>query len=227
VLPTSDDKQLASLLRFSNSAEFLFADCVLVVEGPSDRALLEASWDVSRKSLYHPAEQPLTLAIVEAGNKTVVPVWVKYLSDGMGFLCRGLVDLDFLWNGAGRCLGSDPDLSQFAERFWNLAEQEGLLENGGGRRIRDGKKKDAFRLVLEDADLKEKADILRNRLRDGVGIWILSEGEIETYFDLSRSAKGRYAAVSQRIRNGEMQVHSEIKEVLRWATTDSQAGGAG
>ena len=197
-----------------------------MVEGPSDRALLEASWDVSRKSLCS-AGQPLTIAIVEAGNKTVVPIWVKYLSDGMKFPCRGLVDLDFLWNGAGRCLGSDSDLSQFTERFWNLAEQEGLLENGGGRRIRDGKKIDVFRLVLEDADLKEKADILRERLRDEVGIWVLSEGEIEAYVGLSRSTKGRYAAVSQRIRNSEMQVHSEINDVLRWAITDSQGGRAG
>ena len=219
ILPSSDDKQLASLLRFSNSAEFLFADCVLVVEGPSDRALLKASWEMLRKSLRQSSQLPLALSIVEAGSKSVVHVWLKYLGEGMGFLSRGLVDLDFLWNGAGQCLGSDSDLSQFTERFWDLAKQRNLLKNGSNHRIKDGKKQEAFRLILENEDLKQKAGILRRRLRDEFGIWVLGEGEIEHYFGLSRRKKGLYAAVSQQIRNEDMEVPSEIKEVLKWIVT--------
>ena len=229
ILPSSNDKQLANLLKFSNSAEFLFADCVLVVEGPSDRALLEASWEVLRESLHQSGQPPLALSIIEAGSKAVVHVWLKYLGEGMGFLSRGLVDLDFLWNGAGRCLGGDSNLSQFTERFWVLAQQNGLLqdennqdENHQGRsthRIRKGKKHEAFDIIRRDEDLRRDANILRERLRDEFGIWVLSEGEIENYFGLSHRAKGRYTAVSQQIRNGEIEIPSEIREVLNWIVT--------
>lgn len=217
ILPGPDDKQLANLLRLSNSAEFLFSDSILVVEGPSDRALLEASWEMVRKSLRPDGSPFPTLSIVEAGSKDVVHVWLKFLGEGMGFLCRGLVDLDFLWNGAGRCLGSDADLSQFTERFWELVEQEGLLEDGNTHRIRDGRKAEAIRLIQNDEVLSQKATVLREKLRE-IGIWVLREGEIEVYFGLSRNTKGRYATVGQKIRNGEVEVPSEVKEVLGWVT---------
>jgi len=220
-LPDPDDKHLVSLLKFSSSAEFLFADCVLVVEGPSDRVLLEASWSALGKSL-RPKGQPLALAVVEAGSKAVVPVWTRYLR-AMGFSTQGLVDLDFLWDGAGRCLGSDPDISQFAAEFWRLTEENGVSEVvDGGHRIPAGKKTDAFSLILHD--LGQQAQTLRQRLQSEHGIWVLGEGEMETYFGLSRSSKGHCATVSQRVRNGEMQVHPEIETVLRWAVSSGSQG---
>ena len=212
----TDDKQLANLLRFSSSAEFLFADCVLVVEGPSDRALLEASRDVLVKS-WCSTGQPLSLAIVEAGSKAVVPVWVKYLRAIKLSAC-GVVDLDFLWDGAGRCLRSDPDLSQFADKFWRLAEEKGISRvDGGNCHIPPDKKAEAFSLI--SGDLKQLTQCLRQRLQTEAGIWVLAEGEVEKYFGLSSSSKGHYAAMSQKVRNRELQVHSEIKDLVRWATS--------
>jgi len=209
-----DDKQLARLLEFSSSSEFLFADCVLVVEGLSDRALFEASWNALRKSLSF-GRQSVTLAIIDAGSKSVVPVWVKYLNE-IGISAYGVVDLDFLWDGAGKCLGSDPQLSKFTEKFWNLAAERGISEMNDGKFhiIRD-KKKSAFRLVRKNFG-QEYRD-LRQRLQQHHRIWVLSRGEIEIYFGLSDSSKGKYSAVSQEIRRGKIKVPREIKEVLKWA----------
>lgn len=212
-LPNPEDKQLANLLRFSNSAEFLFADHVLVVEGPSDRALLEASWHVLRTSL-HSRGSPLTLAIVEAGSKAVVPAWINYLR-AFGLSACGVVDLDFLWDGAGRCLKADPRFSQFTNEFWKLAEQKGISGTTDGKRcIPPERKSDAFRLILNE--FKEQAQTLRQQLQTTAWIWVLSQGEIERYFNLSSSSKGHYAAVSQRVRNGEVPVDPEIKSIMEW-----------
>lgn len=222
LLPDPDDKQLSSLLRFSSSAEFLFADRALVVEGPSDRALLEASWYVLRKS-QGAGRQPVDLAIVEAGSKAVVPVWVKYLR-AIGLSTCGVVDLDFLWDGAGRCLGADPDLSQFTADFWRLAGKRGLSEIVDGNCcIPRDKKAEAFSLIL--GDLGQQAQVLRQRLQREAEIWVL-EGEIESYFGLSRSSKGAYASVSQKVRKGEVQIPLEIENVLKWGAglQDDSAG---
>jgi len=213
-LPNPDDKQLISLLKFSNSAEFLFADHVLVVEGPSDRTLLEACWSVLRKTSRAIQTPPVELGIVEAGNKQVVPVWIKHLH-AIGLPSRGVVDLDFLWDGAGKCLGDDTDLSQFTEKFWNLAEKNGLSErnNGGNRHIKPNKKADAFAMI--QSDLNQLAQALRQRLREA-GIWVLERGEIESYFGLSNRSKGDYTSVSHQIRKGEMRIPEEIENVLKW-----------
>ncbi|MDZ7336122.1 MAG: AAA family ATPase [candidate division KSB1 bacterium] len=221
LLPDPEDKQLVNLLRFSSSAEFLFADCVLVVEGPSDRALLEASWHFGGKS-WHPEGQPLALAVVEAGSKVVVPVWANYLR-AIGLSACGVVDLDFLWDGAGKCLGADPCLSQFAADFWRLADQRGISEIVDGKHhISPNKKADAFALILQE--LNQQAQPLRERLQSEAKIWVLAEGEIENYFGLSSSSKGQYAAVSQKVRNGEVQIHSEIETILKWATSPQKSG---
>lgn len=223
LFPDPNDKQLVNLLKFSNSAEFLFADCVLVVEGPSDRALLEACWHVLAKS-RRSGEQPLALAIVEAGNKSVVPVWVKYLQ-AIGLSARGVVDLDFLWDGAGRCLKFDGNLSRFAAEFWQLIEEKGISETADGKqRIPPNKKEEAFKLILDR--LNEPAELLRKRLQREAGIWVLAEGEIDGYFALSRSSKGHYAAVSQKVRKGDVAVPQEIEDIVKWAisTKDDSAG---
>lgn len=223
LLPDPNDKQLVNLLRFSSSAEFLFADCVLVVEGPSDRVLFEASWDVLRKSLCS-GGRPIDLAIVEPGSKDAVPVWVQYLQ-AIGFPARGVVDLDFLVDGAGRCLKSDPSLSQFVDKFWQLAEQRGILDIVDGKhRISPGKKADAFDLISKDAELNQRTQTLRQRLQRDVGIWVLAKGEIDSYFGLSPSSKGNYAAVGQKIRSGEVQIPSEIEDILKWVSNPQKSG---
>jgi putative ATP-dependent endonuclease of OLD family len=224
LLPNEEDKQLAAMLKFTNSSEFLFADHVLVVEGPSDRALLEACWSKSRKSLRD-TSGPTTLAIIEACSKNVVPIWLEYLK-AMGLIACGVLDLDFLWDGAGRCLGPDDDLSRFSESFWKLAEEDGIAcKRDNGYFIPSEKKREAFALVCQR--LGELTEKLRSRLRD-LGIWVLSKGEIECYFNLSPSSKSQYAKASQKVRKGEIEIDPEIHDILRWVLQyPPRAGGVG
>jgi len=212
LLPNEEDKQLAAMLKFANSSEFLFADYVLVVEGPSDRSLLEASWSDFLKSTEDVGGST-TLAVIEACNKSVVPIWLKYLA-AMGISAKGVVDLDFIWDGAGKCLGADPELSQFSESFWRLAEECGISSSRDGQRfIPQDKKPQAFELIRNC--LREVAETLRTRLRKH-GMWVLARGEIESYFGLSSSSKSRYAIVSQKVRRGEMGIDPEVREIFEW-----------
>jgi len=218
-LPSPEDKQLSSLLRFSSSSEFLFSDCILVVEGPSDRTLIEASWDIVRKSDI-PSGGPLALAVIDAGNKTVVPVWVDCLR-AMELTAQGLVDLDFVWRGAGSRLGADATYSQFAAKFWKLADENGLTDpHAEQKAIAKGNKTKAFELLK--AELGDYVRAIRDRLRDEHGIWVLEEGEIDPYFALSQSSKGQYSSTAQRIRNGEVEIPREIEEIISWVLGASQ-----
>ena len=179
-----------------------------MVEGPSDRSLMEAIWSRRKEfiqSYYH-------LAVIDAGSKDVVPVWCKTLRT-MGIPAFGLVDLDFLWQGAGKCLKDDPDLSRFCEQFWSLAQDQGLCEKG---KMPKGKKREAFRLICDH--LNDEKEKLRQRLKERQ-IWVLNEGEIETYFGLTESSKGKYTSISQKIRDGNERIPQELQDILKWTVS--------
>jgi len=217
LLPDAQDKQLASLLALAPTSEFLFADTVLVVEGPSDSALLRASWDLVRET--HPAGPACpSLAIIDAGSKHVLPAWLRYLR-AMGFNALGLVDLDFLWDGAGKCLGGDKDHARFIDAFWKLAETQGLVEDTvGQKRMRSTCKPAAFAILTKD--LAAQADLIRERLKKDHATWVLRSGEIEGYFGLTVSSKGNYVAASRRLANHEIPLDKEIRAMFLWATPE-------
>lgn len=210
-----EDKRLIALLKLHASADWLFADRVLVVEGPSDRVLLEAC---CRRRSAGAAEAGMT-AIIEAGSKDVVPVWVKHLWK-LGYQVRGLVDLDFVWRGAGSVLKGDVEHSRLCEWFWCEAEKMGLLGEGE-KQIDSARKADAFALLRESGGLCLKGDVVGvvTRLQEGHHIWVLRRGEIEPYFGLSRSSKGNYVEAGRRVRCGDLPVDPEIEALLTWAFT--------
>lgn len=212
---SDEDKHLISLLKLNNSSEFLFADFVFVVEGVSDRLLLESCWNVTREKIGKKFE---SISIVESGSKDVVPLWIDYLKK-MKFPAKGVVDLDFLWNGSGRVLKND-DVSKFCEKFWKLVEEANLCEvaDDGKGTLKKGSKSEAFGLVVG-----EKCDQELNELGKKISaellkqdIWVLSRGEIEHYFGLSSTSKGNYVAVGQKIRKKEVEVPEEIQGLLTW-----------
>lgn len=214
IFPSPDDKQLINLLKLNHSAEFLFADYILVVEGASDRALIESCWHIIERDEFN--QETKVLAIIESGSKSVVPIWCKYLRH-MGYTARGLVDLDFLWNGAGSCMTNEPLVSQFCEEFWNKAELSNLVRIvDGNRKV---KKPEVFELLTTDDYLRESSANIRSRLVAEHDVWVLSLGEIETYFGLSASSKGQYIDISQKVRNGQIDVHNEVREMTRWLMT--------
>lgn len=210
-----DDKHLISLLKLNNSSEFLFSDFILVVEDVSDRYLLESCWSGVREKIDKKFE---SISIIESGSKDIVPLWIEYLKK-MKFPTKGVVDLDFLWNGSGRVLKND-DVSKFCEKFWKLAEQTNLCEvaDDGKKTLKKGSKDDAFALVVGekcDKDLFElgkkiSAELLKH------DIWVLSQGEVEYYFGLSLTSKGKYVTAGQKIRKGEIEIPGEMQELLTW-----------
>lgn len=211
-LPDAEDKQLASLLRFANSAEFLFADFVVVVEGPSDRELLNASWTRVKKEIS--PENNYALAVLDAGSKAVVPVWVRHLK-AIGLETVGLVDMDFLWDGAGKCLKDDSNLSQLMSDFWKICDDKQFREDKNGKRtILASKKKDAF-IILRD-ELQHRTMQVRKCLMQQ-GIWVLLGGEIEDYFGLTQNSKGQYTLASQKILSGKCEIPDEVQQFLRWS----------
>lgn len=215
-----DNKRLVDLLKFSASAEFLFADYILVTEGTSDRTLLGACWDILREELCADRE-PVSLAIVDAGSKDAVPVWIEYLQ-AMGLPAKGLVDLDFLWNGAGRCLKEHQGLNTFTQRFWEQMEQNDLCTRENGKcKLNAKNKAPVFRVI--NSHLRQHSDPVRTALKDTFNIWVLENGEIEPYFGLSYKSKGKYAQASRKIRKNEIEIDPEIREILVWATTPKQA----
>lgn len=211
-LPDPDDKQLAALLKFSNSSEFLFADFVIVVEGPSDRALISATWAKVKKEIS--PDNNLTLAVVDADSKAVVPVWVRHLK-AIGLETVGLVDLDFLWDGAGKCLKDDQGLSQLMSCFWKICDEKNFGEEKNGKKIVSAsKKKDAFSIFL--SELQPQTVQVRNALQKQ-DIWVLLGGEIEDYFGLTQNSKGQYTAISQKIMAGYLEIPDEIRQLMAWS----------
>lgn len=212
-LPDSDDKQLASLLKYASSAEFLFSDYVIVVEGPSDRELMNASWTRLKQEDLKYASR--SLAVIDAGSKAVVPVWVHYLKS-LGLSAVGVVDLDFLWDGAGKVLKSSELLSQMASRFWEKCTERGYVEEiNGGHKIQGKCKIDAFAILT--GELQGYSARIREELQ-GHALWVLENGEIESYFGLSQSSKGQFTSVSHKILQSEIPVPDEIKHILLWGS---------
>ena len=216
-LPNPEDKHLTALLKYTNSAEFLFSDFVIVVEGPSDRELLNAVWKKVKKQLL-PASN-LALAVIDAGSKAVVPTWVRHLK-AIGLDAAGMVDLDFLWDGAGKCLKGHKGLSQLAAEFWKLCDERNLSEvKDGNHNINSSMKTAAYSIL--NTELRPQTTAIIEALRCH-RIWTLQNGEIECYFGLSQSSKGQYSIVSQKIARGEVDIAQEIIDFLEWGIKDAK-----
>ena len=213
-----DDRSMISLLKLNNSSEFLFSDFILVVEGVSDKLLLESSWNRIRSKFDKKFE---TISLIESGGKGILPVWIGYLAK-MGFPVKGCVDLDFLWNGSGKVLNDDVVVGKFCEKFWAMAEKAGYCEvekDGKSKHsLKNGCKKDAFKFIVgdkPDKELNKWAQHMFDELRKN-NIWVLTQGEIEDYFQLSSSSKTQYVSVGQEIRSGKVEVPDEIEKILTW-----------
>ena len=203
-----EDKQLISLLKLNNSAEFLFSDYILVVEGVSDRVLVESCLSKIRDIRFQ------SIAIIEAGSKDVVPVWIKHLQR-MGFPTKGMVDLDFVWSGAGIVLKDNELLGTFGAQFWERMEKEGCCETNKEGRRAVSEKNDAFEIMKKDKELSQMVEKIRQDLISQ-NIWAVSIGEIESYFGLSSSSKSQYIPTSRKVMNGEIPVPDEIEGIINW-----------
>lgn len=203
-----NEKRILHLLDYQRSSKFFFADKIIVVEGSSDVVLLEAILETwSQQSL-----DSLGIAIIESWNKDVVVECTDILKDiGLDAIC--VLDIDFLWNGAGK-ICKDKTYSQFVDNFWNKAKDEGIIkkDDKGGQKIVKDKKKAA---EIIECQFKETRDDILGQLRTSK-IWVLSQGEIEHYVGLSSSSKGHYLEVAKKIREKKQTIEheSELRKIF-------------
>lgn len=195
------DKRVSHLLQYQRSSSFLFSDRVAVVEGISDIVLFEAIWEVTQGR----TPERDGVGFVDAESKLTVPSCRRVL-DSIGLPTLGIVDLDFLWDGAGHCFKADAAYSLFCENFWKAANVNDMIEKKNDEpHIIKGRKTDAFKL-LTNSFAKEKAELLE-RLKVEHNIWVLHAGEIENYVGLTTTSKGQYATAAREIRMKQRPIH--------------------
>lgn len=204
------DKRIAHLMQYQRSSTFLFSERIVVVEGPSDILLLEAIWATIRN------KQPEAegVGFLDAGSKDVVPSCQKVLK-GIGLCTIGIVDFDFIWNGAGKCLGSDKVYSKFCDQFWQEACALALAEQKSReKKIKKEKKCEAIKLVFER--FEDEIISITDSLWTEHQILVLKAGEIENYVGLTETSKGQYAKAAREIRAKQRDVTSiqELQDIF-------------
>jgi hypothetical protein len=182
----------------------MFARGVLLVEGIADEYLIAAAAKV-RKNLDLDFNE---IAVVESGGKDKVITFMAVLRK-LGLKTWGLLDLDFLWNGAGEVFKGDDEYSSFREALDKLA-----LTNAAPATEAD--KKDEKRKKVEacNRELTGNVQSLATKLIKE-GLYVLRRGEIETYFGMSNSSKSQYMKVARAVLSGERKIeHAEDLDQL-------------
>lgn len=207
------------LFEYPRSSKFLFTASALVVEGASDAEVLEAVFLAKHGLTF----DDVSVACIDATSKDVLVESMDILKQ-RGLSVHGVVDLDFLWRGAGSLLPDSGAHSRFCDAFWVACQEAGLCKGGEPRKLRDGtSRRAAATLVLE----RFGADVaaFRTHLRENFGIWVLGQGEIEVYAGLSASAKREVATAVQELRAGSRApLHAdELGSLFDWAGLTASA----
>lgn len=140
----------------------------------------------------------------------------------LGVKTWAIVDLDFLWNGAGKVLGSDILLSQFCEKLDQIAGPRPTSTNESERRKNKALRVQACRVQLK-SDVERLVESLSKH-----SIYVLPNGEIEDYFGMGEGSKHQYLEVAGEVARGERAVKSpndliRIFDVLKGWTLESHA----
>lgn len=183
------EKEIERLFEVQRSSKFLFARGVLFVEGIADEYLVSAagvalmSFDLE----FH------EIAVVESGGKDNIPAFLK-LVEKLGLQSWALVDLDFLWRGAGEILTNDAAYAKFCQEL--KRDEVPIVGTPTEAQKKEEKKR---RVNCCRNELKAEVDDLCTRLL-AHRVYVLRHGEIECYFGMSESSKGKYASVAKEVR---------------------------
>lgn len=197
-------RQLLPLFALQRSSRFLFSRGVLLVDGVGD----EHPFPAVAQRLQRFDLESNEIAVVETGGKDNLRPF-SLLLQALGLQTWVLTDIDFLWHGAGKVLGADPDLSTFVEELNRLVPElpEGERTNAGLRDQRRRQKQAA------KTELAVRPSTLCDRLF-AQGIFVLREGEIEDYVGLTPTSKGQYLKAAEEVRNGGRAIQ-HIEELER------------
>jgi putative ATP-dependent endonuclease of OLD family len=201
-----NERDILMILNLQRSAHLFFADTVILVEGEADRHLHRALF----QKLFGTTLELEDIALVEIGGKNRLTRLKNILAN----ICPrvlAIVDVDYIWEGAGNELGSDVDLSQLVEQCHNKAEEELAREtsmaeiNGDekAKKLKEHMKKCCF--VNNSCD---KREAVCGKL-ETLGILVLRRGDIEAYVGLGKASKGEYLSAAREIESDERNLNFE------------------
>jgi predicted ATP-dependent endonuclease of OLD family len=205
VVLQEQERDLLRIFELQRSSKFLFASGVLLVEGIGDEHLFAAA--AERASGFRC--EASDMCVVEMGGKDSVPAFTRVLAS-LGLKVRTVVDLDFLWRGAGSVFQGDARYVRFMNQLrQRIPDLEANATDGEKRRIK------RERIELCRGDLRLQRDDLCNALAEQ-GILVLRNGEIEDYVGLSHNTKNQYLKAAQELRSGarELQHRDDIQLIV-------------
>lgn len=222
-LPNVSEKELRAVFALQRSSKFLFARGVLLVEGEGDDHIFTGIC----AALGKPPLEVLDIVVVEVGGKDQIRFFREVL-EPLGLRTWAVVDLDFLWDGAGKVLGADAELAAFCEVLKNRSQEEFEKRYGGQQMTDEGEKRARKEIKKElcRGPLERERDVIRAKLRQK-NIFVLGQGELEEYVGLGHRSKGEYMKASSQLRAGEREVahRAEFEEI--WLELEREMSPAG
>lgn len=165
------------------------------MEGIGDEHLVTAAGKSLAKFDFDSSE----IVIVESGGKDRIISFMSVL-DKLGLKTWALLDLDFLWDGAGDVFHSDEDYTRFCQDLNRLVPADDKPQTEADKRAKKQKKVDSCQ-----KELKESAEKLTQRLMQR-GLYVLRAGDIEKYFGMSDRNKSQYVKYARAVLSGEAKI---------------------
>jgi putative ATP-dependent endonuclease of OLD family len=194
------EQDVLTILNLQRSAHIFFADTVILVEGEADKHLHRAAF----QKLLDTTLELEDIALVEIGGKGRL-TRLKRILEHVCPRILAIVDVDYIWKGAGTELGPDADLSQLVEQCRVKAEEE-LTREKSIEDIKGDKKEERLKEQMKKCcfanESCDKRDTVCKKLED-LGTLVLRRGDIEAYVDLKKASKGEYLSAAREIESGE------------------------
>jgi len=215
-----NERDILTILNLQRSAHLFFADTVILVEGEADRHLHRAVF----QRLLSTTLELKDIALVEIGGKDRVTRFKNILA----YVCPkvlAIVDVDYLWEGAGNELSSDVDLSQLVEQCRRKAEQV-LMRETSTANLNGDKKAEKLKEVMKQCCFAnascDKRDTVCRKL-EALGTFVLRRGDIEAYVGLGKASKGKYLSAAREIASGERDLNFEDELLSLYSKVGSQS----
>jgi putative ATP-dependent endonuclease of OLD family len=200
------EKDILAILNLQRSAQLFFVDTVILVEGEADRHLHRAAF----QRLFNTTLELEDIALVEIGGKGRLTRFKNILTN----VCPrvlAIVDVDYIWEGAGNELGPDADLSQLVQQCRSKAEEElsrdtRMISINGTEKAE--KLKEQMKKCCFATDSCDKRDTVCRKL-ESLGTLVLRRGDIEAYVRLGKASKGEYLSAAKEIESGERNLNFE------------------
>lgn len=187
------EHQIEHLFSLSNSSQFLFSDCVLLVEGKTERKILPHIFQSVKGISLGQAK----IALIPLDGVTNLCKSMAILHE-MDLPSKAIVDLDYAFSGAisdGLLEQRDPDLLALKielERMETLCEitlhdSTRLPKNGI-----QGSASNGYQILAQQSAMKTHIDNIHNKLLPH-GIWLWTRGAIEPHLGIKGKTERDWA----------------------------------